>query len=113
VKSRDADIEEIQRELADDMERDLRDLEEELRLERRGAILESLSKEFLVTAVAAIGSVASFSYGTPLPIGGAFSATGAVAAVGGLLRVRNSFLKARRAILAKHPMAYMYQLRSQ
>jgi hypothetical protein len=37
------------------------------------------------------------------------TAAGAPVAIGGLLGVRNKYLKERQSVMKKHPMAYLYE----
>jgi hypothetical protein len=101
------DAPEIIREFADDMKIDFKKLQSEI----RGAGLNAvLSKEVLVTALAAVGTVASFAFGLSIPLLGAVSTAGVPATVGGVLGAVNQYLTARRSILQDHPMAYLYEL---
>ena len=70
----------------------------------------SYSKEILVTALAAVGSVAMAAFGVTLPILGAITVTGVPATIGGLYGAGNKYFAARRTVLQKHPMAYLYAL---
>jgi len=105
-KTTKADAAEIRRQFADDMKGDLKDLQAELGFARKDALL---SKEFLVTGLAAIGTVASWLFSTPVNLGDVFTAAGAPVTIGGLLATRNKYLKDRAATLKKHPMAYLYE----
>jgi hypothetical protein len=102
------DAKEIQRQFADDMKDDLKDLRAELGFAGREALL---SKEVLVTAITAVGTAASWLFGVPVNLEGVVTAAGAPVAIGGLLAARNKYLKERSAILKKHPMAYLYEAR--
>lgn len=106
-KSTERDAIEIKRQFDDDMKADLEHLRQELGFVNLDTLL---SKEFLVTTLASIGTVATSIFGTPVEVPGVATATGAVIAVGGLLSVRNKYLSARRGIMQKHPMAYMLEL---
>jgi len=103
-----SDAREIQRQFADDMKGDLKELRAELGFAGRDAFL---SKEFLVTAITAIGTAASWLFGVPVNLEGVVTAAGAPVAIGGLLAAQNKYLKERSAILKKHPMAYLYEAR--
>lgn len=108
VQGRASDAQEIKRNFQSDMEHDFDNLKEELGFARRDALL---SKEVLVTALAAAGSVAALAFGVALPILGAVTVVGGPAAIAGLFHAGNKYFSARRAILEKHPMAYCYALR--
>ena len=103
-----SDAREIQRQFADDMKGDLKDLRAELGFAGKDALL---SKEFLVTAITAVGTAASWLFGVPVNLEGVVTAAGAPVAIGGLLAAQNKYLKERSAILKKHPMAYLYEAR--
>lgn len=105
--ARDAD--EIKRSFADDMRIDLKNYRREIRSGKVGA---AFSKEVLVTTLAAIGTAATWLFGVPVPLLGAVSTGGAMAMVGGLIGAGNKYLSDRRAIMRKHPMAYVYELHS-
>jgi hypothetical protein len=107
-KSTKADANEIQRQFADDMKADLKDLRAELGFVSKDAVL---SKEFFATVLTVAGTAASWLFGVPLPIEQVVTATGAPVAIGGLLGVRNKYLKERQAVLKKHPMSYLFEAR--
>jgi hypothetical protein len=102
-----SDADEIKRQFDDDMRIDLANLKREIGFAKREALL---SKEILIAALAAVGTVATAAFGVTLPILGAISAAGAPATVGGVLGAGNKYLSARKSILEKHPMAYVYEL---
>ena len=108
VQGRASDAEEIKRHFQSDMKIDLVNLKSELGFAKRDALF---SNEILVTALAAAGSVAMAAFGLAVPILGALTFAGAPAAIGGLFGAGNKYFSARRAILQKHPMAYLYALR--
>lgn len=107
TKGRASDVDEIKRQFQDDMEIDLENLKQELGFAKRDALF---SKEILVTSLASIGTIAAVAFGITAPILGAMTAAGAPATVGGLLGAGNKYFSARKAILEKHPMAYLYEL---
>jgi hypothetical protein len=109
-KCRKSDAEEIRRQFADDMKADLRNLRKELGFARKDALL---SKEVLVTTVAALGTAASWAFGVPVSLAGVLTLGGGAATVGGLLATRNKYLSARHGVMQKHPMAYMYEVQKQ
>jgi hypothetical protein len=101
-----ADAKEIQRQFADDMKRDLKDLKTELGFARTDVFT---SNKFIAIVVTGVGTAASWLAGMQLPLEGVITLGGAPVAIGGLLAVRNKYLKEREAILKKHPMAYLYE----
>lgn len=107
-KSRKSDAEEIKRQYESDMIKDLQNLRTELGFAKKDALL---SKEILVTAIAAFGTVASWACGLPVDLPQVATWSGAPVAIGGLLAARNRYLGARHAIIQKHPMAYLYELK--
>lgn len=110
LKSEDAtesDALEIKREFEQKMKDDLAHLREELGLAKRETLL---SKEILVTTLAAFGTVAAWAYGHPIPLPGALTSGGAIATVGGALGAGNKYLTHRRTVLKNHPMAYLHEL---
>jgi hypothetical protein len=66
-KATKADAKEIQRNFADDMNADLKDLRAELGFASKEALL---SKEFLVMALTSVGTAASWLFGVPLALEG-------------------------------------------
>jgi hypothetical protein len=106
-RSTPEDAEEIKRNFADDMRADLQDFRAELVSERITAIF---SKEILVTALAAIGTVASWAFGAPVPVLGVITTAGVPVTIGGLVAAGNEYLSARRKIIKSHPMAYLYEM---
>ncbi|HTC03038.1 MAG TPA: hypothetical protein VK749_06525 [Xanthobacteraceae bacterium] len=106
TKTTKADAKEIQRQFVDDMKRDLRDLKTELGFARTAMFT---SKELIATVVTGVGTAASWLAGLQLPLEGVITLGGAPVAIGGLLAMRNKYLKERQAVMKKHPMAYLYQ----
>jgi hypothetical protein len=106
-KATKADAQTILNEYAQDMERDLRELRKELGFAFKDAIL---SKEMLVTALAAVGTVASWALDVPVSLTGIVTTGGVPVTIGGLLAVRNKYLSARHTIMKNHPMAYLYEI---
>jgi hypothetical protein len=100
-----SDAEEVVRQFKDDMRVDLDSLKKELRFADREALL---SKEMLVTTVAAAGAVGSWLFGLPVALSGVITAAGGPATVGGFAAVRNKFLSSRHSVMQRHPMAYLY-----
>jgi hypothetical protein len=105
-KATKADAREIRRQFADDMKADFKDLRAELGFAGKEALLSSA---FIATVLAAVGSTASWLFGASVPLEGVVTAAGVPARIGGILGVRNKYLKERRAILKQHPMAYLYE----
>lgn len=105
-KTTKRDAEEIRRSFAEDMRGDLRDLRREL---RHAGIELLTSKEILVTILAGVGTVASW-LAAPFAMPETITATGGVVTVGGLVATANKYMKDRRAIMQKHPMAYLYEV---
>lgn len=101
------DARQIKREIADDMRSDLANLKSELGSSNREVLL---SKEIVLTVLAAVGSVASWAFGVPIPIAGAITAAGVPAALVGTGATANKYVAARRAVMQKHPMAYFYEM---
>lgn len=99
----------LAREYEDDMKSDLDDLKAELGFAKREA---ALSKDVLVSAIAAMGTVAAWTTGLSQQLLDAVSTLGAPATVGGLLSAGNKYLATRRSILQRHPMAYIYELKT-
>src|SRR5262249_50028068 len=108
AKTRESDAEEVKRQFADDIKKDLNNMKQELSFARNEALL---SKEILVTALAGIGTVASWVFGMPVPILGVLTTGGVPAAVGGVVAARSKYLSARYSIMQKHPMAYLYEMK--
>jgi len=102
----ESDADEIKSRFRKDMRIDLANLQTELGFAKRETLL---SKEVLVTVVAAVGTVASWAFGLPVTMNDAVTVAGASATVGGLAGAGNKYLSKRREILQKHPMAYMYE----
>ena len=105
-KVRKSDAIEIKRQYADEMKTDFKKLKSELGFAGRDALY---SKEILITALAGIGTVASWAMGVPVHLAGALAAADIPVTIWGLLGTRNKYLGARRAIMEKHPMAYLYE----
>lgn len=107
-KTSKADAIEVQRQFADDMEADIKDLRAELGFARGEALF---SKELFATVLTAVGTAASWLFGIPLALEGVITLGGVPAAIGGLMGARNQYLKDRHAIMKEHPMAYLYEAR--
>ena len=98
-----SDAEEIQRQFQIDMRADLDALKGELQLAKSDVLT---SKEVVFLASTVSGSAVEFATGSH------FLATAAAAApvVFGAVNSRIKYLKERRAVIAKHPMAYMLEV---
>jgi hypothetical protein len=106
-KVRQSDVVEIQRQFADDMKIDFKHLKKELGFAGRDALF---SKEVIITALAALGTVASWA--ADLPLAAATTLADFPVTIWGLLSARNKYLSARDTIMQKHPMAYLYEAQS-
>jgi hypothetical protein len=109
TKGTTSDQIEIKRQFKEDMEGDWANLREALRFARNEAIF---SKDIITATVAVVGTIATLAFGLPFVLTEVCTFAGAPVALGGLLGVRNSYLEKRRSVLAMHPMAYLYKLRS-
>jgi hypothetical protein len=101
------DAQQIKREIADDMRSDLASLKSELGTAKRDVLL---SKDIVLTALAAVGSIASWALGIPIPIAGTITAAGVPATLVGTAATANKYVASRRAVMQKHPMAYFYEM---
>jgi hypothetical protein len=102
------DREELERQFAEDSQRDIRDLRSEMHLARSDAILSST---LFATVAAAAGTVALAAVGAPIHIPDVFSATGGFVTIGGAFASGvNRFARSRRQIMRGNPMAYLYEL---
>ncbi len=97
------DAEEIRRQFQIDMRADLDALRGELQL-AKGDVLTSKDVTFLASTVA--GSAVHFATGSQLLA----TASAAAPMVLGAINSRIKYLKERRAVVARHPMAYMLEL---
>ena len=100
-----SDQKEIQRQFEQDMKDDLAFLREELAFAKKDVVF---SKGVVGTVLAGASSIAA-SFGTPIDLTGALTSAGIPDAIFGAFQVRNKYQQSRRAILQKHPMAYMYE----
>jgi hypothetical protein len=100
-----ADVREIKRQFADEMEHDFKELKTELRVAKTSLWT---SKEIITTAVTGVGA-ASWLAGYQLPLKEVLTLGGTPISVGGLIRAGSDYLKERKALLQRHPMAYLYQ----
>jgi hypothetical protein len=107
AKGKASDIEEIKTNFKTDMAIDLRNLEGELRSAKRDV---AFSKDVMLTALAGVGTVASAAFAVAIPILGVVTAAGIPATIAGVAGTANKYFSARKAIMQKHPMAYMYEL---
>jgi hypothetical protein len=100
---------ELQRQYKNDLKDDLAILKDELRLKRKDAFF---SASVIVAALAIVGSIANQMLSVPFVLPDVVTLSGAAVTIGGLLTVRNKFLDSRLSILQKHPMAYLFEMRS-
>jgi hypothetical protein len=98
---------EVKRQFEEDMKDDVSSLREELGFGRNEVVF---SKEVIGTVVAAAGSIAAWKFGLPANLPEAFTAAGIAPTMFGIFSVRNKYQESRRAILQKHPMAYVLEL---
>jgi hypothetical protein len=103
-----SDAREVKRQFADDMRRDVAELKKELGDAGREAML---SKEFIITATAAMGAMATWLFSVPIPIAETVTLAGVPVYVGGSIATANKLFTSRRSVMQKHPMAYLYGLR--
>lgn len=96
------------RQFAQDMEDDLAELREEMRIEATQTVF---SKEILIAVLAGFGAAVSWVAPQPAIFPEAITASGAPASIGGLIAAGNKFMSARRSLLKKHPMSYLYELK--
>jgi hypothetical protein len=87
---------------------DCRDLREALKLEAWQMLP---TKEVLVSVLGGAAQIVGLALNTTLPMPDVVSATGAVAAIGGLLASRSKYVMARRRVLQEHPLSYLYEAR--
>jgi hypothetical protein len=107
VTPKEADRKRLESDFEADMKDDLALLKTELREIRTDTLL---SKDIIISAVAALTAAAAMSHGFHLDVPTAFTLSGAPVTVGGLLSTRNKYGASRRSIMQKHPMAYMYEV---
>ncbi len=105
--SRQRDVIEANRQFQQEIQDDLAHLRQELRLEA-GQLLGS--KEMVTSFAGAAALVANFTLAVG-PIGELASFASPVIVIGGLLGARSKFYNARKAVLKRHPMAYLYELK--
>ncbi|WOH47851.1 hypothetical protein [Bradyrhizobium sp. sBnM-33] len=105
-----ADVKEIQRQFESDMKQDLHDLKSELGFARTNILA---SKEFVTTIVASAATAASWINGAQLPLENVVTLGGAPVAIGGLVALGSKYVKERKAIMKRHPMAYLYAAKRQ
>lgn len=86
------------------MKDDLTDLRDALKL---GAAKAATTKDVIALAIAGAGMLAYATGNVPMPE--VISGGGGAALLGGLLNTHFTFAQSRRDILAKHPMAYLYE----
>ena len=102
-----SDVAEFERQFIESNKNDLKRLNEELWQEKRDAVL---SKDVLVTILAAGGILFSGVFPAAHAFLGVSTATGVPVTLGGVVSARNKYLRARADILRKHPMALLHEL---
>lgn len=100
----ESDVEELKRQFEDDMKDDLRNLRDELRYNKKDIVF---SKEVIGTGLATAGSFLALRYGIPAE---QITVSGLPAAIFGGFSAMNKYQKARRDVLQKHPMAYLFEM---
>jgi hypothetical protein len=106
-----SDMDTLDRQFESDMRDDLAQLKSELKLEFKQALW---SKDVIVSLLAGAGAIAAVAFAAPIAMAVGVTSAGfsAPVAVGGVLASRAKFLKSRAELLRKHPMAYLYEVRS-
>lgn len=108
VSGKQSDESEIKRQFEEDMKDDLAALRDGLKVARNEVLT---SKEIIAAGVAATGAIAALAMGmVPAAAAGLVTITSFPATIAGLLGTRNKYLSSRKAILEKHPMAYLLEL---
>ena len=107
VKGHASDAKEVEHIFQQDLEADVSNLKAELGYAKRDI---ALSKEILVSALAAVGTIAASAFGGTSFALDAMTLAGTPVTLGGLFCASNKYYAARRAILQKHPMAYLYSM---
>jgi hypothetical protein len=106
--TRKRDRDERSRTFESDMRSDLKQLSQEVWGARVDVIF---SKEAVASVLLAVTTAVGAIHGVPLAIPTVAAIGGGVVTVGGGVLVGNKYAASRRAILQKHPMAYLYELR--
>ena len=102
-----SDVEELERQFYEESKDDLAALRQELRSELKQAIL---SKDVMVTLLAAAGSLAFALFAQQFHVPTVFSLTSLPITALGLESARDKFSRSRSEILRKHPMAFLHEL---
>lgn len=102
-----ADRTELDRNFVSDIEKDFYDLKTELGIAKRDALF---TKEMFTLVLAAGAAAVAAAAGAPVLVPSAIAGSGGVVMLGGLLGTANKFGKARRDVMRKHSMAYLYEL---
>src|SRR5262249_28610173 len=105
---RERDRQEVDRVFDREVRDDLAALREGLRISAKEAVF---SKEMLTAIVAGVGTFAATVLRATVPMPEAVTLGGGSVTIGGLLGVNTKSSKARRDLIAKHPMAYLYEAR--
>lgn len=106
VEADSADRAELDRIFAETMESDLRDIKTELGFAKKEAWI---TKDVITLAVAG-GAFLADTLSGHISLPGVLSGSGAAVLLGGLLGSGTKLAKARREVLRKHPMAYLYEI---
>lgn len=100
------DARELQRMFQQEMRDDLADLKADLRLSRREMLT---SKDTIFLAVVTLTAAIAAGKGLDVPIE-QVTFGGSIPVLGGVFNAHSKYAQARRAIIARHPMAYMLEL---
>jgi hypothetical protein len=102
-----ADRQELNRVFYTDMEKDFRDLKDELQLARADALF---TKD-MVTLANVVGAASTLATAFAVaPVPEVVGPTGGAVLLMGVLGTVTKLAKSRREVMRKHPMAYLYQL---
>jgi hypothetical protein len=108
LKRKSGDEDNIKRQFEIDMKDDLAGLRDALKFARNEVFT---SREIISAGVAAAGVIAALAIGAvPAAFASFVTITSAPVMIGGLFGTRNKYLSSRRAMLEKHPMAYLLEL---
>jgi hypothetical protein len=100
------DRRELDRVFAESVRDDLAALRHGLKVRAK----ENFLKRETFTAISVIGTaIGAFALGAPVVIPGAATIGGAIATIGGVVSAKNKYSKERLELIAKNPMAYVYE----
>lgn len=97
---------ELDRVFEQKMDDDLRELKRELGFAKREAWLDANVISLVLGGAALLAN----AFGHHLPLPEVLNAAGLPVTIGGVMAGANKFSKSRQAVMAKHPMAYLYEL---